>query len=86
MGFTLEQVVAMATVNPARVINRMPKLGTLQLGAPGDASILEIVEGPVSFVDTRNNKRDGKVHVRPVQAVVAGVPFGRPYNAPFTVR
>jgi len=86
MGFTLEQVVAMATVNPARVINRLPKLGTLQPGAPGDVSILEIVEGPVSFVDTRNNKREGKVHLRPVQAVIAGVPFGRPYNAPFTVR
>jgi dihydroorotase len=86
MGFTLEQVVAMATVNPARVINRLPKLGTLQLGAPGDVSILEIVEGPVSFVDTRNNKREGKVHVRPVQSVIAGVPFGRPYNAPFSVR
>jgi dihydroorotase len=86
MGFTLEQVVAMATANPARVINRLPKLGTLQLGAPGDVSILEIVEGPVSFVDTRNNKREGKVHLRPVQAVIAGVPFGRPYNAPFAVR
>ncbi len=86
MGFTLEQVVAMATVNPARVINRLPKLGTLQVGAPGDASILEIVEGPVRFVDTRNNTREGKVHLRPVQAVAAGVPFGRPYNAPFTVR
>ena len=35
MGFTLEQVVAMATVNPARVINRAAKLGTLQVGAPG---------------------------------------------------
>jgi hypothetical protein len=34
-------------------------------------------------VDTRNNKRDGKVHLEPVQAVAAGVPFGRPYNAPF---
>src|SRR5258708_3369483 len=86
MGFTLEQVVAMAPINPARVINRLPKLGTLQVGAPGDASILEIVEGPVRFVDTRKNERDGKVHLRPVQAVVAGVPFGRPYNAPFTVR
>ena len=86
MGFTLEQVVAMATVNPARVINRLPKLGSLQPGAPGDVSILEIVEGPVSFVDTRNNKREGKVHLRPVQVVIAGVPFGRPYNAPFTVR
>jgi dihydroorotase len=86
MGFTLEQVVAMATVNPARVINRAPKLGTLQNGAPGDVSILEVVEGPVRFVDTRKNERDGKVHLRPVQAVVGGVPFGRPYNAPFTVR
>ena len=35
LGFTLEQVVTMATVNPAKVINRMPKLGTLQVGAPG---------------------------------------------------
>jgi dihydroorotase len=40
----------------------------------------------VSFVDTRNNRREGKVHLRPVQAVIAGVPFGRPYNAPFSVR
>ena len=86
MGFTLEQVVAMATVNPARVINRLPKLGTLQTGAPGDVSILEVVEGPVEFVDTRNNKRAGKVHLRPAQAVLAGVPFGRPYQAPFSVR
>ena len=38
-GFTLEQVVAMATtVNPAKVINRVPKLGTLQVGAPGDVA------------------------------------------------
>jgi dihydroorotase len=86
MGFTLEQVVAMATVNPARAINRQAKLGTLQIGAPGDVSVLEIVEGPVKFVDTRNNLRDGKVHLRPLHTVVAGVPFGRPYNAPFSVR
>jgi dihydroorotase len=33
--------------------------------------------------DTRNNKRDGKVHLKPVQAVAAGVPFGRPYSAPW---
>jgi dihydroorotase len=86
MGFTLEQVVAMTTINPARVINKLPKLGTLQPGAPADVSILEIVEGPVKFVDTRNNTRDGKVHLRPIQTILAGVPFGRPYNNPFTVR
>jgi dihydroorotase len=86
LGFTLEQVVAMATVNPAKIINRLPKLGTLQVGAPGDVAIIDVVEAPVSFVDTRNNRREGRVALKPVQAVTAGVPFGRPYNAPFAVR
>jgi dihydroorotase len=86
LGFTLDQVVAMATVNPAKIINRLPKLGTLQVGAPGDVAIMELVEAPVSFVDTRNNRRDGRVALKPVQTVTAGVPFGRPYNAPFAVR
>jgi len=86
LGFTLEQVVAMATVNPAKVINRLPKLGTLQVGAPGVVAIMDAVDGPVSFVDTRNNRHDGRVHLKPVQTVTAGVPFGRPYNSPFAVR
>jgi dihydroorotase len=86
LGFPLEQVIAMATINPAKVISRLPKHGTLQVGAPGDVSILELVEGPVSFVDTRNNTRSGKAYLKPVQAVTAGVPFGRPYNSPFAVR
>jgi dihydroorotase len=84
MGFTLEQVIAMATLNPARTINKLPKLGTLQTGAPGDVSILEIVEGPVSFVDTRNNTRQGDRFLKPVQTVRGGVPFGRPFMSPFS--
>jgi dihydroorotase len=86
LGFSLEQVITMATANPAKIINRMPKLGTLQVGAPGDIAIMEFVEGPVSFVDTRNNRREGKAYFKPVQTVTGGVPFGRPYNSPFAVR
>ena len=86
LGFTLEQVVAMATVAPAKVINRAPKLGTLQVGAPADVAIMELVQGPVSFVDTRNNTRTGRAYLKPVQTVTAGVPFGRPYQTPFAVR
>jgi dihydroorotase len=86
LGYTLEQVVTMATINPARIINRAPKIGTLQIGAPGDVAIMELVEGPVSFLDTRNNKRDGSAFLKPVQTVINGVPFGRPYQAPFAVR
>ena len=86
LGFSLPEVVGMATAAPARVISRIPKHGTLQIGAPADLSIMEIVEGAVSFVDTRNNKREGKMHLRPSGTVVAGVAFGRPYQSPFSVR
>ena len=84
MGFSLEQVVAMATINPAKVIGKVDKLGTLQIGAPADVSILDLVEQAVEFVDTRNNKRQGKRYLVPVQTVRAGRPFGRPYPSPFT--
>ena len=40
----------------------------------------------MSFVDARNNRREGRAYLKPVQTVTAGVPFGRPYNAPFSVR
>jgi dihydroorotase len=86
MGFSLEQVITMATAAPAKIINRIPKHGTLQPGAPADATLLDVVNGPVEFVDTRNNKRQGKVHLKPTNAVVAGVPFGQPYQSPFSVR
>jgi dihydroorotase len=36
------------------------------------------VDGPVEFVDTRNNKRSGTKKLVPVLTVRAGRPFGRP--------
>jgi dihydroorotase len=86
MGFSLDHVIAMATANPARIIGRIPKLGTLDLGAPADISILELVEEPVRFVDTRRNVRAGKHWLRPIQAIRAGVPIGGPYQAPLQIR
>jgi len=86
MGFSLAQVVSMATQAPARAIGRVPKLGTLQIGAPADLSILELVEGAVSFVDTRNNRREGKAFLKPTGTIAGGVAYGRPYQAPFSVR
>ncbi len=86
MGFSLPEVIAMATTAPARVIGRIPKHGTLQLGAPADLSMFDLVEGAVEFVDTRNNKRSGRQYLRPAGTITAGVAFGRPYQAPFSVR
>ncbi|TMH40550.1 MAG: amidohydrolase [Betaproteobacteria bacterium] len=86
LGLPLEQVLRMASSVPGAIINRLPKLGTLQVGAPADATLVEIVNGPVEFVDTRNNKRPGNAYIRPLQSVLGGVPFGRPYHSPFSVR
>jgi dihydroorotase len=83
LGFSLEEVVAMATTNPARIIGRGELLGSLQAGASADVSILELVDAPVTFVDTRKNTRDGSRWLKPVQTVRAGRPFGRPYPLPF---
>lgn len=84
LGIPLEQVVAMATINPAKAIGRVPMLGTLQIGAPADVSVVEIVEGPVDFVDTRRNQRKGDRFIKPVQTVKAGRPFGAPFPLPLT--
>lgn len=84
LGFSLEQVIAMTTAAPAHIINRVDRLGSLQVGAPADISILELVEEAVEFVDTKNNLRSGNRWLRPVHVIRAGVPFGRPYPMPFS--
>lgn len=84
MGFSLNDVVSMATEKPARVIGRENMLGTLKVGAPADLSIMELVEGPVEFVDTVKNLRKGDKYLKPVQTVKAGRPYGRPFPAPFS--
>jgi dihydroorotase len=78
LGMALEDVVAKATIEPARIIGRVPGLGTLQIGASADIAIMDLVDGPVEFVDTRNNKRSGKSKLVPVLTIRAGRPFGRP--------
>ncbi len=83
LGFSVEHVISLTTANPAKVIKRIDKLGTLQVGAPADVSILELVKEQVEFVDTKENYRSGTRWLKPVQVIRAGVPFGRPYPMPF---
>ncbi len=86
LGYSLEEVVAMTTIKPATIIGKVPKLGTLQVGAPADVAVMDVVDGPVTFVDTQGNRRTGKAYLKPVATVNNGVPFGRPFQQPFSMR
>src|SRR5215470_12184529 len=78
LGMPLEEVVARATSEPGRIIGKVPGLGTLAIGAPADLAVFDLIDGPVEFVDTRNNKRSGTRKLVPVLTVRGGRPYGRP--------
>jgi dihydroorotase len=50
LGMSLQQVVACASVNAARAIRR-PELGSLKVGAVGDASVFEVIDEPTPYTD-----------------------------------
>jgi dihydroorotase len=77
-------VVTLATINPARIIGKVDKLGTLRVGAPADVLFFDIVEGRVKFVDTRNHFREGNRYLKPFRTLRAGRPLAPPHPALFS--
>jgi dihydroorotase len=70
LGMALEDVIACATVNPARAIGR-PELGTLKVGAPADLAVFRIVDEPVELWDTHLERRPWDRRLK-VEATVVG--------------
>jgi len=52
---SLDDVLLRSTSNPARILNRVPKLGTLEIGAPADIALLALEEGEFRLVDSQRN-------------------------------
>ena len=52
LGVPLDEVIAASTVNAAKALQR-PELGSFKVGAPGDASVLELREGSFPLEDVR---------------------------------
>lgn len=75
LGFSLDDVVRMTSVDPARAMGMPDGIGTLTEGAPADVSLFELRHGEFDFVDAVGEHqlaerrlvpyavvRDGKVH------------------------
>lgn len=55
VGMSFDDVLRCSTVNPARVVGPLPKLGTLQVDAPGDLALLSIEDGAFELIDSQKN-------------------------------
>ena len=91
-GLPLEEVVARSTIAPARFVNaalpaqaREPLLGTLQVGAPGDAAVLDLQRGEFEFVDAPGYRWTGPERLVAAHTILGGRPWGRPYAHPYLI-
>ncbi|PYV13715.1 MAG: amidohydrolase/deacetylase family metallohydrolase [Acidobacteria bacterium] len=63
LGMTFEDVLLRVTAAPAKIVNRVPLLGTLAVGAPSDVALLQVEEGEFQLVDSQRNKVDARRRV-----------------------
>jgi dihydroorotase len=71
-GMPLSQIIAGATLNPARCFPSFDDRGTLNVGAPADVAILELRDGSFEFLDNYKGTRTGRQRLFPAETVLAG--------------
>jgi dihydroorotase len=71
-GMTVDEAIARATVNAARIFPLFNDRGTLNVGAPADVALLELRKGNFEFVDNYKNKITGHQRLLPSAAVLGG--------------
>jgi dihydroorotase len=71
-GMSLNQIIARATVNAARLFPAFSDRGTLNVGAPADVALLELREGTFEFLDNYKGTRTGRQRLFPIATVIGG--------------
>ena len=69
LGFSLNQVIEMATVNAARLLGRMNDLGALGIGLPAEISILRIEDRDWQAIDSQKGTIPAHQALVPVYAI-----------------
>ena len=69
LGFALNQVVEMATVNAAKLLNRADELGFIRVGSPADISVLRLEEREWKAVDSQKGTIRARQALVPVYAI-----------------
>ena len=74
-GYTVEDMVRMATVNAAKALGMSDQIGSLAVGREADITILDVVNGRWKFIDTVQKVFTGETAMVPVLTVRAGEVF-----------
>jgi dihydroorotase len=69
LGFSLNQVVEMATVNAAKLLGRTAEVGFIRVGSPADISVLRVDEREWKAVDSQKGTIQARQALVPVYAI-----------------
>jgi len=69
LGFSLNQVVEMATVNAAKLLGRSDELGFIRVGSPANISVLRVEEREWKAVDSQKGTMQARQALVPVYAI-----------------
>ena len=72
LGLDLDDVIARATVAPARAIGWEGRIGTLAQGATADIAVFELAEGRFPLVDAKGHTVEARQKLIPRRVVRAG--------------
>ena len=75
LGYSLSDVVRMASTNAARAIGLQDQIGALAVGREADISIFDVVSGKWKFADSRDTPFTCDKVLVPVQTLRAGEMF-----------
>lgn len=76
LGLPVTEALRRVTATPAQVIHMADQIGTLKVGAWGDAVIFEQQSGPFTLTDSRGEVRMGTQRLAPVTVIRAGQVYG----------
>jgi dihydroorotase len=72
LGLGLDDALAKVTAVPARVIGMSDRLGTLAVGAWGDAVVFDLEAGSFELIDSKGERRTGHQRLVPRTVIKAG--------------
>jgi dihydroorotase len=75
LGCSLDDVVEMATLAPAKAVGMEESIGTLRVGAEADATILDLQRGEFQFYDIFGCLRQGHRTLTPTLTVCRGTAY-----------